>query len=117
MTPEEEACLGFSYLYGVGPYKFAQLVHHFSSARTAYTASEKDLRAFTNDKRILSLITFRKKFNIAATVAMLQQQHISYVALSSLLYPAILKNIADPPIGLFCKGNLSLLSDRGIKIA
>lgn len=110
MDADEKACLGFSYIYGIGPWKFTKLVEHFGSPYRAFNAPEKELTSFGSGKYIEMLLTFRRQFNADYELNTLERKGVRFISVTSSLYPPRLKEITDPPIGLFCRGNTSLLS-------
>lgn len=108
---ERSFYLPFSQFSGIGPHKFNSLLKTFGSAKKAFEASKKDLAEIIGEKRSEKFEVFRKNFNIKGYERFLKNKKISYVCLSEDSYPALLKQIPNPPILLYVKGNLRLLGD------
>lgn len=47
----------------------------------------------------------------------LENQHITYITYRDILFPSRLQEIYNPPVVLFCRGNINLLKDNMFKIA
>ncbi|PID71970.1 MAG: DNA-protecting protein DprA [Desulfobulbus propionicus] len=71
--------------------------------------------------------SLRKRFQDQAVLAaaqkradreleQLQQRNISFLSISSAYYPKLLKNIPEPPVVLYCKGDLALLDKPGVAV-
>ncbi len=99
----------FSQFPGIGPHKFNSLIKTFGSAKRASKASEKDLARVIGEKTAEKFVQFRKGFDIKGYEKFLKNKKISYVCLFEDLYPSLLKQIPNPPILLYVKGDVSLL--------
>jgi DNA processing protein len=108
--------LGFSYCPGIGPMKFQNLKSHLRGVRKAYLASRKELELVLGFKLAEKFIEFRRKFDPKKELEKLSKKGISVLAVDDENYPKSLKNISDPPICLYVKGNLKLDSAESIFI-
>src|SRR3989338_2776375 len=97
--------LPFSSFPGIGPLKFEKLIKHFGTAKNA-----SDLRKLLGEKLTEKFDDFRSKFDIAEFERILKQKKIDYVCLVDKDYPSLLKQIPNPPILLFVKGDRILLT-------
>lgn len=106
VTPDmnSTACMLLSYFPGIGPHLYDEFVRILGEPSTIFAAKEKDFEPILAG-RTSSFIRFRDTFNSTKTLSMLNSLNIQYIARTSSLYPTQLSTIADPPIGLFCKGN------------
>jgi DNA processing protein len=102
--------LAFSHFYGIGPIKFNALMKHFKSAKKAYQAEPKDLILLLGNILGTKFIEFRQKFEPKKKFKELTQKKISILTSEDKNYPNSLRNITDPPICLYVKGNLKQLS-------
>jgi DNA processing protein len=101
--------LGFSYTPGIGAITFQKLLHTFETAEKAYLAPKKELIPVLGSKLTDQFIEFRSTFDHKKTIKSLKEKNIEFVAQNDSDYPAQLKTLFDPPIGLFIKGNRDVL--------
>lgn len=113
---ERDFYLGFAMAAGIGPKTFNLLLQNFGSAKSAWMAKESDLAPILKPALTSKFLDFRKEFNIDKYKNQLSKQKISFIAQSDKEYPKLLREIPNPPIVLYVKGNLDLLS-QGNKIA
>lgn len=99
--------LAFSHCLGIGPIKFNLLKNHFGTAKKAYEASVDKLKNLLGQALTEKFIAFRQKFDPAKKLEELKQKQIAVLSCDDEKYPSQLKNISDPPICLYVKGNLS----------
>lgn len=103
------ADLLFSYFFGIGPMKFKLLIKTFGSAKQVLLANEKELCRVLGQKTALKFIIFKKNFDFEKELARINKENIHVICQKDVFYPDRLKNISDPPICLFAKGNLKNL--------
>src|SRR3989344_2732292 len=101
--------LPFSQFPGIGPHKLRFLIKHFGSAKKAYSAKQNDLAKIIGEITSAKFDEFRSKFDIKKYEESLKKQKISYVCLFEESYPGSLKQIPNPPILLYIKGDKALL--------
>ena len=101
--------LAFSYFLGIGPVRFASLMKKFGKAKKAYQANEKELAEVIGKNLAQKFILFRKKLDPEEKMKDLRKKEVVVVPLYSDLYPANLKNIVDPPICLYTRGDVNIL--------
>jgi DNA processing protein len=102
--------LAFSYCLGIGPMKFAALKIHFKDVRKAYESSAKELAPLIGQRLTERFIEFRRKFDPVKELEKLRKDGITVLAVDDESYPESLKNISDPPICLYVKGNINLFA-------
>lgn len=113
---EADYYLAFS-LSPIGPKTFQGLLHYFKTAENIWNAENLELEnARVGPKTLKKLNDFRKKFDLADYEKKLQKAHTQFLAFCSKKYPQKLKNLKDPPIGVFTKGNTALLHDNNLAI-
>ncbi|EKD86081.1 MAG: hypothetical protein ACD_37C00486G0002 [uncultured bacterium] len=113
---ESEYYLAFSNAPGVGPIKFEKLRKAFGSAEEAWEAEQTELEQILKPVLTSKFLEFREKFDIENYLKKLKKQKISFVSLIDDKYPALLKEIPNPPIVLFVRGNTGLLKTNSISI-
>lgn len=104
--------LGFSYCLGIGPMKFQGLKRHFSTVKKAYLANRKELESVLGFKLAEKFVEFRQKFDPKKELEKLKKDKISVLAVDDKDYPESLKNISDPPICIYVKGNVKLFTNE-----
>jgi DNA processing protein len=102
----------------VGPTTFAKLIKHFGSVDRALGASVSELAkingvGFKTAERIAAA---RGKFDVTAELELAQKLGVWIITLDDNRYPAVLKQIYDPPPVLYIKGNLSRQDNLCISI-
>lgn len=106
---ERDYVLGFAMAAGVGPKKFNLLLRNFGSAEKAWKTSELDLVPILKPALTSKFLNFRQEFSIDTYKKQLQKQKISFIVISDKEYPVPLKQIPNPPIVLYAKGNMQLV--------
>lgn len=94
------------------------LVERFGSPEDAWKATEKQLAAtggFTPEGA-RELVLRRRGINPEAVTALLEKKGIAFVHYGSPGYPEMLKNIPDPPPGLFIRGKITASDDQAIAV-
>ncbi|HEX7542734.1 MAG TPA: DNA-processing protein DprA [Patescibacteria group bacterium] len=109
--------LGFSYCLGIGPMKFQGLKRHFSTVKKAYLANRKELESVLGFKLAEKFVEFRQKFDPKKELEKLKRDKISVLAVDDEDYPESLKNISDPPICIYVKGDTNLLTQHKAQIS
>jgi DNA processing protein len=103
--------LGFSYCLGIGPMTFAALKVHPKGVSGAYTASAKELAPMIGQRLTEKFLEFRRKFDPVKELERLRKNGILVLAVDDEDYPESLKNISDPPICLYVRGNLDSVAN------
>jgi DNA processing protein len=101
--------LAFSHCLGIGPIRYKKLIEYFDNPENAYKASEKDITDALGSLVGKTFISFRKTFNAENIIQEYAKKTIAIVDQFSSYYPPQLKEITDPPICLYLKGNLEIL--------
>jgi len=108
----DEFSLGFSLFDGIGPKKYLMLIKKFGSAKDAWekldSLNARD--SGISENLFQKFENFRKEFDPDFYLEKLKKTRVTFVAFEDPQYPGQLKDLDAPPIGIFCKGNLDLLS-------
>lgn len=105
MLKDTLACLGFSLFVGIGPHYFQKLIQKFKTPSQVFQADTEELRPILSTKLLAKFLEFRQQFDPEKERRKLLKDDISYVACIERQYPKLLKEISDPPIGLFYRGD------------
>lgn len=99
--------LAFSHFFGIGPIKLKALIDYFGSVKVAYNANEKDLSLVIGQTLARKFIHFKNIFDPVKRLADLNKKQVTIISWEDKKYPILLKNISDPPICLYVKGNIN----------
>lgn len=91
---------------GIGARSIKRLVEHCGSVEGVYRAGEKAYRSLLTPKQAEQLLTFTAGWDVEKEFAGLEEKGMEFVTVEEPEYPARLKEIPDPPYGLFWKGSL-----------
>lgn len=83
-----------------------RLIKQFGDAKGVYFAGADSWRQVLTEKQAGRLKQFTKEWKPESEYRKLQEQQIHLVTLADGEYPDRLRNIPDPPYGLFVKGSL-----------
>jgi DNA processing protein len=109
--------VALSRVQGIGPRRFAILESHFGSIENAWPASESDLIAGGLDARSArAVVEARKAIDPDEEWERLEREGVTAVHLRSADYPALLREIHDPPPVLYVRGELEPLDDRTVAV-
>ncbi|HNB23580.1 MAG TPA: DNA-processing protein DprA [Candidatus Melainabacteria bacterium] len=103
--------LGFDQLSGVGlgGKRLRMLFDHFLSAEAAWSAKATEMKAlpWLKQEQIEQIIQKRKEINLDQLLETLEKVEVTALPFNHPLYPSRLREIADPPIVLYMKGQLT----------
>ena len=100
---------------GLGPSRIRKLVAHFGSAERIFQASLTELEATGMRAVSAQALATGKSMELAQEeLAKAAGAKARIISLSDAEYPPRLKEIYDPPVILFVKGSVELLSQPGI---
>lgn len=105
---EEFYLMWLSRVDGFGFKKINLLLEHFGSAETVWHAEPSALRAASclTDKQAEMLLSSRDENQLNDWIIELEEKEIEFYSYWHPRYPKLLKNIADPPIGIYVRGEL-----------
>ncbi len=118
-TSQEQLCIMLSYLHASSPKKVLETIEYFGDWDN-FVATLGDNRQFVVDlfdeltfNRLLKAISGGVREDIFSS---LHYKGIQCITIYSDNYPKLLANISDPPVVLFAKGDISLLSEHCLAI-
>ena len=107
--------LWLSLVSGVGPKKAKFLLKYFETAENIYKANTYELRKIGGiGEAFLENFLEAKKINIEQKLEILNKLNIKFYIKEDKEYPALLKEINDPPLILYVKGDLPKIPIVGI---
>lgn len=108
----------FANIKGLGSIQKKKLLEIYDNPRKIYNATSKSLES-TNVLRTGVIDEIEKSKNIGLLKQYeeyMQKHSIEIINIEDKFYPKLLREIHDPPISLFAKGNVNLLNDFSISI-
>lgn len=107
---ERDYYLGFSLVSGIGPKTFSALLKYFKTAKKAWNGNVNELKSAGIGEKIIEKFEKGRQLDFEKYKRQLKLQKIDYLTLIDKEYPILLKQIPNPPILLFVKGNKKLLN-------
>ncbi|MDB6058125.1 MAG: hypothetical protein JWO95_1969 [Verrucomicrobiales bacterium] len=103
-----EAFVALNMIEGIGPVRVRQLLEHFGESPAILSASKSQLeQVYGIGPEIAEAVTnWNKTVDLAGELKRIEQFGCNIVIQSDENYPELLKQIYDPPIVLYVKGNL-----------
>lgn len=99
--------VGFNKVVGIGPARMRALLDQFGDAETAWQAPERELRAAGLDSRSLAnFLQTRRTLDLDVELERLSRAGVTVLTWQCDGYPVNLRNIYDPPLVLYLKGDL-----------
>jgi DNA processing protein len=115
LSRETLCWLALALTEGLGPSRIRKLIEHFGTAERVLHASLTELEATGMRAVSAQALATGKSMELAQDeVARAAQAKAAIISLSSTEYPPRLREIYDPPVILFVKGSVELLSKPGI---
>ena len=116
-SPATIPWLALALTAGLGPTRVKKLVDHFGCAGRVLQASLTELEATGMPAVSAQSIATGKSLELAqAEVAKAAESGATIISLDDPLYPSRLREIYDPPVVLFVRGSVELLSKPGIAL-
>lgn len=110
-------CLAVSTVDGIGPARFRILRSHFGSAKGIWQAKREELAETGLPKDALrNLLKTKETLDPYEYRARIHARGIQVVTDSEESYPPLLAKIPDPPIVLYVRGDVRILSSRCIGV-
>jgi DNA processing protein len=92
----------------VGPSRFKRLLDHFGDPEAAWRAAPLELARAGLDRRAIDgLVALRQTADPAEVWTRVERLGVTVVTLDDPAYPALLREIADPPPVLYLRGELA----------
>jgi len=107
--------LALALTQGLGPTRIKKLIEHFGTAERVFHASLTELEATGMRAVSAQSIATGKSLELAQQECVkATEASAKIISLSDPEYPSRLKEIYDPPVILFVKGNVEVLTQPGI---
>lgn len=109
--------LGFNLTPGIGPARLARLIERFGSARAAWEAPTSSLLSMgLEGKSIEALLATRARLDLEAEYTRAQRLGVQIICIEDEAYPALLRQIPQPPPLLYIRGALTAADDWALAV-
>lgn len=110
---ERDAYIVLNLMPGIGPVKVRQLLTVFGKPQAILNASPPQLRQGTrlSKKDAEKLASWRTHVNLDAEIANAEAAGVQIIHVSSEYYPERLREIYDPPLCLYVRGDVRVLAE------
>lgn len=116
LTPEQREWLALTLVPGVGTTLFVRLLARFTTPGAVLRASEAELADVVGPKRARSIRQYRELVDVPAQERQLAQYGAQLVTMDDPAYPPLLAEVYDPPLVLFCRGDLQSADQHAVAI-
>ena len=115
---EKKYWIWLSLIPNLGSRKKQELLKRYESPEIIYHLEEKQLLEIKGigEKTIQNILDKNIKDSIQKHLAYMITNNIDIISIGEQEYPQILKEIYDPPISLYCKGDTTILNQKSIAI-
>jgi DNA processing protein len=105
---EEMYIMWVTRIPGIGNKKIKLLMNHFIEAKHIFNATRKNLKDinFLTENDIVSILENQNEFVIQNYIKELDEKNITFISIYNEQYPKLLKEINNPPTGLYVLGKL-----------
>jgi DNA processing protein len=113
-----EALIALNMIEGVGPVRVRQLLEHFGEAAAIFSATRNQLLAVRGIGPEIadSIAKWEKNVDLAGELKRLEEFGCHVVTQEDESYPELLRQIYDPPIVLYVKGDLRAADKNAVAI-
>ena len=107
-----------SLIKNLGIKRYTNLIHKFKSNKAIWNASKQELLKVEGiGKQLAELISNKDlKQYVEKHIEYMEKNHIDIISIQDKEYPKMLKEIYDPPICLYIRGNKKILNNKSIAI-
>lgn len=113
-----EAYVALNLIEGVGPVRARSLVEHFGDAATILSASRSQLQQVRNigEETAAAIANWEKTIDLAGEMKRIADYGCRVIIQTDEEYPAALREIYDPPLVLYVKGELTAKDKNSVAL-
>lgn len=116
MTQHLPYWLAALHLPGIGPRRFLRYLNNFSDIEKLFTATVNEWQAAGLNPEFIQALQQPDWLTVEKDLQWAQKENHHLIALTDADYPPLLKEISDPPLVLFVRGDKTALSQVQIAI-
>ena len=108
----------FSLIKGLGSKRKQKLLESYKTPEKIYKITKKELIATNGigEKMVENILKSKDEDYLKKYILYMQKHNIDIININDENYPKILKEIYDPPISLYIKGNKNILNNTSVAI-
>lgn len=108
----------FSLIKGLGSKRKQKLLESYKTPEKIYKLTKKELIATNGigEKMVENILKSKDEDYLKKYILYMQKHNIDIININDENYPKILKEIYDPPISLYIKGNQNILNNTSVAI-
>lgn len=108
----------FSLIKGLGSKRKQKLLESYKAPEKIYKLTKKELIATNGigEKMVENILKSKDEDYLKKYILYMQKHNIDIININDENYPKILKEIYDPPISLYIKGNKNILNNTSVAI-
>ena len=108
----------FSLIKGLGSKRKQKLLESYKTPEKIYKLTKKELIATNGigEKMVENILKSKDEDYLKKYILYMQKHNIDIININDENYPKILKEIYDPPISLYIKGNKNILNNTSVAI-
>lgn len=108
----------FSLIKGLGSKRKQKLLESYKTPEKIYKLTKKELIATNGigEKIVENILKSKDEDYLKKYILYMQKHNIDIININDENYPKILKEIYDPPISLYIKGNKNILNNTSVAI-
>ena len=108
----------FSLIKGLGSKRKQKLLESYKTPEKIYKLTKKELIETNGigEKMVENILKSKDEDYLKKYILYMQKHNIDIININDENYPKILKEIYDPPISLYIKGNQNILNNTSVAI-
>lgn len=106
MLKETKYLLALSNAPGLGPIRVKTLLHHFKNPIAVWNISKEDVYKVFGEKLGRDFLKYKKNTDVEALVNKVEGGNVRLLTILDKDYPKLLKEIHDPPVVLYYRGEI-----------
>jgi DNA processing protein len=96
--------VGFQHVRRIGPVRLKRLIDRFGSISDAWVAPQSELRTVLDEASVESIARVRASLDLDREMERIERLGIDVLTLADAAYPALLREVPNPPAVLYLKG-------------
>lgn len=114
---EKQYKIWISLIKNLGIKKYNKLIQNFGSKKEIWKLSKNQIQKVGIDEQVAEMLTNKQiKKDIERHIKYMEKNNIEIISIEETEYPQLLKQIPNPPINIYLKGNVKILNEANIAI-
>lgn len=106
----------FSRINKIGAKAQNKLLEKYHNPEEIWNLTKKELQGILDDKQIEIILNQKNRINLEKYAEYMQKHEIKMITIFDEKYPQNLRNIYDPPVVLYIRGNENIINEFSIAI-